>query len=149
MLEEGGLVRQVAVLNKVFIFLKGAAMKTFLAAMVGVWVVMLMGCGVSREAGALATAEAAVGVPGTDAAIRMQLVAEDAQWAQLAQLLQQREFGGISVDAAFVNLVSQTAALAKRQHELIDQNLDTADTNRQALQSFQQLWQSTSKYLNP
>ena len=90
-------------------------MRTCLMMTVGLWVMMLVGCGVPREAGALATAEAAVGVPGTDAAIRTQLVAEDAQWAQLAQLLQRREFGGISVDATFVNLVNQTAALAKRQ----------------------------------
>jgi hypothetical protein len=118
-------------------------------AVAGWWAVALLGCGVPREAGAIAAAEAAVGVPGTDAAIRTQLAAEDGQWTQLAQVLQQREFGGISVDAAFVNLVHQTAALAKRQHELIDQNLDNAGANRQAMQSFQQLWQSTSKYLNP
>jgi hypothetical protein len=124
-------------------------MRMFLAAMACGLAMAALGCGVPREAGTLAAAEAAVGVPGTDAAVRTQLAAEDAEWSQLAALLQQREFGGITVDAGFVNLVNQTAALAKRQHDLIDQNLDSADVNRQAMQSFQQLWQSTSKYLNP
>ncbi len=118
----------------------------FLAA---VMAMMLTGCGAPRQAATLAAAEAAMAVPTTDADIRTQLAAQDAQWAQLAQLLQQREFGGISVDSTFINLVNQTATLAKRQHDLITQNLDNAQANRQAMQSFQQLWQSTSKTLNP
>ncbi len=107
---------------------------------------MLAACGVPRQAATFATqAAASATMPASDDAVREQLVAQDAAWANLAALLQQREFGGImGVDQNFIDLVSQTAAIAKRQHALIDQHQDDAAFNRQSLERFGQLWQSAN-----
>jgi hypothetical protein len=112
---------------------------------------IVAGCGVPRQAGVLAAQGAATAttLPADDAGVRQQLANQDAAWATLEQLLQQREFGGITnVDPGFVQLVDQTAALAKRQHDLIDQNQDDPAMNRQSLQQFNDLWQSANRYLN-
>ena len=112
---------------------------------------MLAACGVPRAAGTLAAqyAASATTLPQDDAAVRQQLAAEDAAWTNLSQLLRQHAFGGITgVDPGFVQLIDQTAALAKRQHELITENQDDPALNRQALQRFNGLWQSTNTYLN-
>jgi len=113
--------------------------------------ICVAGCGVPRQAGVLAAqgAGTATTMPADDAGVRQQLASQDAAWSSLAQLLQQREFGGITnVDPGFVQLVNQTAALAKRQHDLINQNQDDPAMNRQSLQRFDDLWQSANRYLN-
>jgi hypothetical protein len=113
--------------------------------------IALGACGVPRQAGVLAAQCAAVATtaPADDTAVRQQLAAQDAAWANLAQLLQQQQFGGITgVDPQFIQLVDQTAALAKRQHDLITQNQDDPAFDRQALQRFNDLWQSANRYLN-
>ena len=64
-------------------------------------------------------------------------------------LLGIRELGWItSVDAGFVQLVQQTAALAKRQNDLIGQHQDEAAMNRESLEHFNHLWQGADRYLN-
>jgi hypothetical protein len=65
-------------------------------------------------------------------------------------MLQKSEFGGIQgVDPAFTKLVVQTAALARRQRDLINAKEDDPPNNRQALEKLQRLWQTANQYLNP
>lgn len=110
----------------------------------------LAACGVPREAGRLAAVEAAAAtMPADDAAVRQRLQEEAAAWGNLSALLQKRELGGISgVDAGFVQVVNEAAALAKRQSDLMSQGQDDAATNRESLQHFHHLWQGADKYLN-
>jgi hypothetical protein len=125
-------------------------MKRMRVAMAAVGAMVLAACGVPREAGQLAAQEAAAAtVPGDDAAVRQRLQAEADTWGTLSGLLQKRELGGITgVDAGFVQLVQQTAALAKRQNDLIGQHQDDAAMNRESLEHFNRLWQGADRYLN-
>ncbi len=127
-------------------------MRNFFFAGLFLFILLLVACGVPREAGTLAAATAAANttIPATDDAVRQQLISQDAAWSNLAALLQRHEFGGITgVDQNFIHLVRETAAIAKRQHDLIDQQKDDPAFNRQSLDRFNHLWQSTTQYLNP
>jgi hypothetical protein len=110
----------------------------------------LAACGVPREAGTLAAQQAAtVTMPTDDAAVRQQLQQEAAAWATLSQLLKKQEFGGITgVDAAFAQLVDQTAVLAKRDSDIVTSGQDDAALNRASLQHFNNLWHQADQYLN-
>jgi hypothetical protein len=125
-------------------------MKRIRVAMAMVGAMVLAACGVPREAGQLAAQEsAAATMPADDAGVRQRLQEEADAWGTLSGLLRKREFGGITgVDAGFVQLVQQTAALAKRQNDLITQHQDDAAANRESLQHFNDLWQGTDRYLN-
>ena len=115
-------------------------------------ITLLTSCGVPREAGRIAASAAleSTQLPADDAAIRQSLTRQADRWTHLAALLQQQEFGGITgVNPKFTNLVSQTAALARRQRDLIAQNQDNPQNNRAALTRFHSLWQSANQYLNP
>ena len=125
-------------------------MKRIRVIMAAVGAMVVAACGVPREAGRLAAEEAAAtAVPAEDGAVRQRLQGEAAAWSTLTGLLQKRELGGITgVDAGFVQLVQQTAALAKRQNDLITQGHDDAALNRESLAHFHQLWQGADRYLN-
>jgi hypothetical protein len=125
-------------------------MKNIRVITVATGAMVLAACGVPREAATLAAQEAAAAtVPAEDAAVRQRLQQEAGAWSSLGGLLQKRELGGITgVDAGFVQLVQQTAALAKRQNDLITQNQDDAAMNRESLERFNQLWQGADRYLN-
>ena len=125
-------------------------MKRIQLATAAMGVLVLAACGVPREAGRLAAQEsAAATMPGEDAAVRQQLQQEAEAWSTLSALLQKQELGGITaVDAGFVQLVNQAAAVAKRQNDLISQHQDDATLNRDTLQHFNHLWQGADRYLN-
>jgi hypothetical protein len=129
---------------------KEKGMKRIRVIMAAAGAMLLAACGVPREAGTLAAQEAAAATaPADDAAVRQRLQQEAAAWSTLGGLLQKRELGGITgVDAGFVQLVQQTAALAKRQNDLITQGHDDAAMNRESLEHFNQLWQGADRYLN-
>src|SRR5579884_972026 len=97
----------------------------------------LAGCGVPREAGMLAAQNASVAttMPAGDDAVRAQLAAQADAWGNLSGLMHKNVFGGITgVDARFVELVDETAAIAKRQRDLISQGKDDPAFDRQALE---------------
>ncbi|HUO07167.1 MAG TPA: hypothetical protein VM008_02460 [Phycisphaerae bacterium] len=110
----------------------------------------LVACGVPREAGSIAAQHAAAAtMPADDAAVEQRLQQEAAAWAALSQLLKKQEFGGITgVDAGFVQLIDQTAALAKRDGDIVANGQDNAALNRQSLQRFNDLWHQADQYLN-
>jgi hypothetical protein len=130
-------------------------MKRFrMAGLLAAWAVLAMsGCGVPREAGALAHAAAASTQPADPAhpdAARAALLAERTRWNRLESLVYQQEFLGLwGVDDRFRALVSRVASLARRQAALIEQNLDDPAQNTAALRSFDALWQDADRYLNP
>jgi len=117
------------------------------AAVIGA--LLLVRCGVPREALMLARTEAALVTDPSadDTEVRTKLIAQDQAWSQLATMVDQREPGGIVVNAEFVELVKQVAALAKRQRQLIEQQQDDPAFNRQALERFEMLWKDAEKYL--
>ncbi|HVX83681.1 MAG TPA: hypothetical protein VH253_02580 [Phycisphaerae bacterium] len=110
------------------------------------------GCGLPREAGRLAATEAASAttMPADDAGVRAALVAQDGAWQSLSGLAGKQEFGGITgVDARFTELVRRAAAFSARQRTLIEAGQDDPAADRAALQSFEELWRQTNRYLNP
>jgi hypothetical protein len=110
----------------------------------------LAACGVPREAGTLAAEQAAAAtMPMDDAAVRQQLQQEAVAWETLSQLLRKQEFGGITgVDPTFVQLVDQSAALAKRDGDIVTSGQDDTALNRASLQHFNNLWHEADQYLN-
>ena len=121
----------------------------------GIWIValaLISGCGVPRAAGPLAAQGVATltTMPADDAGVREALIHQADAWTQLAVLVRSREFGGIGgVDQSFIALVEQTAALARRQRDLIDAGQDDPTLNRAALEKLRALWADAAKYLNP
>jgi hypothetical protein len=112
----------------------------------------LEACGVPREAGRVAAVNATAleQLPADDQAVRGALVAQADAWTHLAALLLDRELGGIQgVDPEFTRLIVQTAALARRQRDLINQQEDDPPHNREALGKLRNLWHSADAYLNP
>lgn len=108
------------------------------------------GCGLPREAGTLAAAQAAATLPADDVGVRAALAAQAAAWSRMAMLSGQREFGGIAAtDPRFGQLCGQAAALAARDALLIQQGQDSVAEDRAALDAFRALWQQTNRYLNP
>jgi hypothetical protein len=111
---------------------------------------LLTGCGVPREAATFSAQHATASLPVDDALIRATLTHEAADWTHLAALLLEREAGGITdVDRKFTALVTRTAALARRQRDLIAAGQDNPDANRAALLQLHQLWQTADAYLSP
>jgi hypothetical protein len=114
---------------------------------------LLTACGIPREAASLAAARAAAApLPADDAAIREALRTQADDWTHLAALTLRSEAGGIQAGAAsrekFTSLVVQTAALARRQRDLLDAREDDPQTNRAVLERLQSLWRSADAYLN-
>jgi hypothetical protein len=146
------LFRQGGESGKFLKFLNGGElMRTAFLLVMAAGSMAVAGCGVPRSAGALAAqcAAGATTLPADAAGVRAGIAAQDGEWSSLAGLLRQKEFGGITgVDAGFVQLVDQTAALAKREHGLVTQGADDPVLDREALQRFGELWQSADKYLN-
>jgi hypothetical protein len=114
---------------------------------------LLAACGIPRDAGTLAAAAAIDPLPADDDAIRQSLLTQADAWTRLSALLLETQIGGIHAGSAmnsrFTALVLQTAALARRQAELIERNEDTPEENRAILERFQALWRSADAYLNP
>jgi hypothetical protein len=109
----------------------------------------LEGCGAPPEAAKLARQEAvllAAAAPD-DAAVRDALTAQADAWNSLATLVQRRDLFGTPVDAAFVEIVAQTAALASRQRDLIAQGRDDPALNRACLDHLRRLWTGAARYL--
>ena len=119
------------------------------AVVVVVAMLCLVRCGVPQDTLMLARVQAAMATDteASDEEVRSKLVAQDQAWRKFAELVEKREFGGIMVDADFVELVKQVAALAKRQRVLIERNEDDAEFNRQALERFELLWRDAERYL--
>jgi hypothetical protein len=113
----------------------------------------LAGCGVPREAASLAHAAAAASQPADaadPAVIRTALLAQRQQWNQLEMLVYEQEFLGVwGVDDRFRTLVSRTAALARRQAQLIEQQQDDPAQNAAAIRALETLWRDADRYLNP
>lgn len=114
---------------------------------------LLAACGIPRDAARLAAASAADPFPADDDAIRESLRVQGDAWTRLSALLLEREIGGIHAGGAanskFTALVLQTAALARRQADLIERHEDTPAENRAILERLQALWRSADAYLNP
>jgi hypothetical protein len=122
-------------------------MRTLWVAM-ALWALLAAGCGVPREAARLAAQEEAwLGAAADDAAVRAALAGQAEAWEAMADLAQRREIFGTAVDAEFIDLVKQTAALARRQRDLIAAGQDDPALNRQTLQQLRQLWADTRRYL--
>jgi hypothetical protein len=117
--------------------------------LMGVWAILIMGCGAPREAGVLARQEAALlaAAPADDAAVRSALAAQADAWETMAALVQRRDVFGTPVDAAFIELVQRTAVLACRQRDLIAHGQDDPALNRQNLERLQRLWSGAARYL--
>jgi hypothetical protein len=111
--------------------------------------VLLAGCGVPREAGRVAGREAALlgSVASDDDTVRQALVGQADAWDSMAAMVQRHEAFGVTVGADFVALVEQTADLARRQRELIEQGKDDPAANRQALEQMRKLWADVQRYL--
>lgn len=113
-------------------------------------VMAVAGCGVPRGAGVLAQqgAGALATLPADEAGVRAALAGQAEAWGRLALMLRQRTLGGIpGVEPGFVELVEQTAALARRQEELIDAGTDDPALDRAALEKFRALWADAARYL--
>lgn len=114
---------------------------------------LLAACGIPREAGHLAARHAAEPLPADAEGVRAALAAQGDAWTRLGGLLLQNEFGGIragtEVHTQFTAIVVQTAALARRQRELIERGEDDPDQNRAVLERLRALWKSANAYLNP
>jgi hypothetical protein len=115
----------------------------------GLWCVVLASCGVPREAWSLAGREEAVlgAVAEDDAAVRGALVAQADAWDAMADLVQRQDAFGTPVNGDFIGLVRQTAALARRQRELIERGEDDAGLNRQTLAQLRRIWSDARRYL--
>jgi hypothetical protein len=108
-------------------------------------------CGVPRDAARLAAAGAALPAPAAedDAATRAALADQADAWTRFAARLRDREPGGLlGVDPRFVDLAVQTAALARRQRDLIAASQDDPALNRQSLARLRTLWQTANAYLH-
>jgi len=112
---------------------------------------LVSACGVPRESASYASQHANETIPADDTSIRRQLQTEGDRWTHLANLLlTTNELGGITgVNPKFTSLVLQTAALARRQQDLIAALEDTPEENRATLTRLHTLWQSADAYLNP
>ena len=124
-------------------------MKCFRVIVMGLWGVLVMGCGAPREAGTLARQEVALlaATPADDAAVRDALSAQAEAWSSLATLVQRHDGFGTAVGADFIDVVQRTAALACRQRELIVQGRDDPALNRQNLEHLRELWADAARYL--
>jgi len=110
--------------------------------------IVLAGCGVPRQTLEIARLQAALPVPPDEPQVRAALQRQADAWAQFADLLQQRELGGIGqVDATFVALVQRTAAVARRQVQIMAQKQDDPAVNRDVLEEFTRRWQQSQRYL--
>ena len=111
---------------------------------------LLAGCGVPRAALEQARVGAVVtkGVPTDETGVREALRRQAPRWEAFAQTLRQRELGGVLwVEEGFVDLVERTAALARRQVELMDAGEDQAELNRAVLTEMAGLWEEARRYL--
>ncbi len=124
-------------------------MRWFLGMAVGVVLAGLAGCGVPREAGALAAQEVSLlaAAGDDDAAVKAALTGQTEAWNSLSGLLSRRELGGAAVTADFAALVEQAAALARRQKALMDAGQDDPADDRRALQAMEKMWQDVRTYL--
>jgi hypothetical protein len=117
------------------------------------FITLLPGCGIPREAAQLAASHVAAPLPADDAGVRAALRAQADDWTHLGGLLLRSGFGGIragaQVNAKFTTLVLQTAALARRQRDLIDHGQDDPQQNRAILERLRSLWASADAYLQP
>ena len=110
----------------------------------------LCACGAPRAAGQLAQRQSAAlsaVPPGDDAAVRVALLAQAEAWKALSTMTREQVPLGVTIDSDFAALVRQTAQLAQRQRELIQQGADDPVQNRAALVTLQKLWADAAKYL--
>jgi hypothetical protein len=113
--------------------------------------VLIAGCGVGPQAGALARREAAMleSLPSNDEEVRVALLRQAEAWRALSARLEGRQLGGMPVGADFRELVRETGLLARRMRELIEAGEDDAATNREALVRLRGLWRKSAEYLMP
>lgn len=111
--------------------------------------VLLIGCGVPKEALRQAQQEtAAATMPAAEEGVRAALRRQAEAWTAFCTALHRRELGGIwAVDAGFVDLAEQTAAIARRQAALMDAGADDPALNRAMLEELQQRWDQAQRYL--
>jgi len=110
---------------------------------------LLAGCGVPRQAGRIAAQQAALlgTVAPDDAAVRAALLAQTDAWDSMAAMVQEHQPLGITAGPDFIALVEQTATLARRQRDLIQQGADDPALNRQTLEQLRKLWGDVQRYL--
>jgi len=111
----------------------------------------LAACGVPREAGYLAKAEALRSVPVaalSDEQVRLELQHEAVRWGELRGMLRRKELGGIAlVPPQFEDEVARVSALAARQQRMVEEQTDDPALNRQALEAMRRLWREAAVVL--
>lgn len=110
---------------------------------------LLAACGVPHSVVEVARQEAAASAaqPADDGQLIAAVERQAQRWQELSDGLRKREFLGVwPPDDKFVQLVDQTAALARRQAQLAQTGEATAEQNRAALNQFHILWISVHNY---